>query len=74
MPKIKRGRPRGSKNKKRRGRPQGSKNKLTEVTPIIIVDIKCKKCKRNCSIRTDKKDLYLYTPELKKNYICLLCK
>ena len=71
---VKRGRPLGSRNKKRRGRPLGSKNKLTEITPIIKVGIKCIICKRYYAIRVDKSNFLLYTKEYKKNYVCLICK
>jgi len=70
---MKRGRPLGKKNKKSRGRPKGSLNKVISITPIIKVRVRCIKCKTYYSIRTDKSDLYLYTEELKKNWVCPIC-
>ena len=69
---VKRGRPLGKKNKKRRGRPIGSKNKVITITPIKRVGLRCKKCKRHFLIRTD--NLELYTPEIKKSWVCPICK
>ena len=71
---AKRGRPLGKKNKKRRGRPIGSKNKIMNITPIIKVRVKCIICKRHYQVRTDKKDLHLFTSEVKKNWVCCICK
>jgi len=58
--------------KKRRGRPKGSKNKVIEISPIKKVKLKCKKCKKHWQIRTDNPEIY--TPEVRKNWICPLCK
>jgi len=58
--------------KRKRGRPIGSKNKLTYATPIIKVGVKCIKCKRHYRIRTDNPELF--TPEIKKAWICPICK
>jgi len=80
MKKAKRGRPCGSQNKKRRGRgrPRGSRGRLNtnrSDVKILQVGLTCKKCKRYYIIRVSReKDLVLYTPELKKNYVCVLCK
>lgn len=72
--KVRRSRPSGSKKKKGRGRPKGSRNTLTYTSPILKVGVKCVICRKYHTIRTDKRDFHLYTPELKKNYVCLICK
>ena len=68
---AKRGRPCGSKNKKKRGRPKGSLNKVINITPRKYVNLKCSKCKTHYSIRTDNPEIY--TPEIKAKWVCPLC-
>ena len=59
--------------KRRRGRPKGSRNKLSiKKDTIKRIGLTCKKCKRYYTIRTD--NLALYTEEIKKNWICPICK
>lgn len=38
------------------------------------VKMKCTRCKRVYNIHTHADHLKLYTPELKKNWVCLICK
>ena len=75
--KIRRGRPLGSKNKKRRGRgrPKGSRNKLNTTKSdfkVRQVGLTCINCNRYYKIRTDNPELY--TPEIKKKWVCPICK
>ena len=74
MAKAKRGRPLGSLKKKKRGRPKGSLNKIMNITPIIKVSVRCSRCGGHYSIRTDKNNLHLYTPEIKAKWVCPICK
>ena len=39
-----------------------------------IIPLICSKCKRTYEIRTDIDNVKLYTEELAKSYICLLCR
>lgn len=77
---MKRGRPLGSKNNKRRGRgrPKGSKGKLNTTrsdVKLLQVGLTCGKCKEYYVIRVSReRDLLLYTDEVKKKWICLICK
>lgn len=69
-----RGKPKGSRNKKHRGRPLGSKNRVIKITikHTKKIRIRCVKCKRHYTIRTNNPELY--TPEVKKNWTCPICK
>ena len=49
---------------------KGVPKRKTRYGNILI--LKCKLCKRKFEIRTNDPDLY--TPEVKKNWICLNCK
>lgn len=40
----------------------------------LYVKMKCNVCKRVYNIHTHPEHLELYTPELKKKWICLICK
>ena len=70
----------GSKNKKRRGRgrPKGSRGKLNTTrndVKILQVGLTCNKCKTYWVIRVSReRDLAVYTLEVKKNWICPVCK
>jgi len=68
---------------KSRGRPKGSKNKTVKHKAFIrrikkegrgkaFLTLICKKCKKEFRIRVNNIDIY--TEEIKKNWVCLLCK
>lgn len=52
-----------------------TKAKLKKVGKVSrkFVHLICKRCKREYKIRINRADIDLYTDELKKNYICLIC-
>ena len=48
------------------------KLKAIETRGTNIIPLICSKCKKHYDIRTN--NVKLYTEELVKNYICLLCR
>jgi len=49
---------------------KGIPRRRTKYGNILI--LKCKNCKQEFEIRTNNPDIY--TPEIKKNWICMTCK
>jgi hypothetical protein len=39
---------------------------------LCTVRLKCKKCKKLYTVRTN--NAKIYTPKIRKNWICLMCK
>ena len=64
----------GNLLKRKRGRPKGSKSKTEDMVPshIKTVDMICTKCKETYPITTTNPELY--TKEVRKDWVCLLCK
>ena len=58
---------------KRKNLPKKSKSKkILHSDKISTVRIKCTNCGRKTSIRTSNPERY--TKEVRKNYICIMCK
>lgn len=84
QPKRKRGRPKGSKNILKQLEPiiaaQSAPSAPTNAEMKKSkggqrdVPLKCTKCKQDVIVSANRANLHLYTDELKKNYVCILCK
>lgn len=61
--------------KRKRGRPKGMGyvRYPKEAYPIYL-NLTCTQCHKNIQLHINKEHLPLYTDELKRNYVCLLCK
>ena len=67
----------------KRGRPKGSRNKKATYRGEVIDDrkllknsgevyLQCSKCKRDITVFAN--DVRIYTEDIKKNYICIFCR
>lgn len=71
----KRGRPRTGKKNSQELRSE-TKQRLKDIgrRSRKFVYLTCKICKQERQIRIDPSHVDLYTDELRKNYICILCR
>lgn len=54
--------------------PKKPKRGKKSEDELIFVKLKCYKCKAILEVRTSRDTLPLYTSELKKRYLCMVCR